>query len=252
MSKARYDAIADFYEGFAPDVYNDPPTAALLRLVGDVTGLRILDLACGHGMLTRELSRRGGHVTGVDISAPLISKALTRNDDIERVTYLEMDAAAPDALLGEHFDVVVSRFGLSDIDELDAVLDTVARVLRPGGLFAFCILHPCFPGWPSKDARPSWDPATGYYDEGFWRPDGPPHGVRPRVGANHRMLCTYINALAERNLLLERLEEPTPGDDWLDEPPEVGPVPVYFVGRCRRQTAQRAARQDRSVSTRGG
>jgi 2-polyprenyl-3-methyl-5-hydroxy-6-metoxy-1,4-benzoquinol methylase len=73
---ARYDEIADFYEAFAPDVYDDPPTPALLSLLGDVSGLRLLDLACGHGRLARELARRGARVVGIDISAALLDKAL--------------------------------------------------------------------------------------------------------------------------------------------------------------------------------
>ena len=68
---ARYDAVVEFYTQFAPDVYDDPPMAALLQLIGDVTSFKLLDLACGHGRLTRELARRGAHVVGVDICGTL-------------------------------------------------------------------------------------------------------------------------------------------------------------------------------------
>ena len=61
IRSARYDDVADFYEDFAPDVYDAPPMAALLHLVGNVAGLQLLDLACGHGRLTRELARRTRH-----------------------------------------------------------------------------------------------------------------------------------------------------------------------------------------------
>jgi ubiquinone/menaquinone biosynthesis C-methylase UbiE len=48
VPEARYDAVADFYAaGF--DTIDDPASAALLDLTGPPAGLRILDLACGHG-----------------------------------------------------------------------------------------------------------------------------------------------------------------------------------------------------------
>jgi 2-polyprenyl-3-methyl-5-hydroxy-6-metoxy-1,4-benzoquinol methylase len=72
---ARYDEVADFYaEGF-PDRYDDSATEALLALTGAVEGLDVLDLACGHGPITRELARRGGQVFGVDIARRLVEMA---------------------------------------------------------------------------------------------------------------------------------------------------------------------------------
>ena len=234
LRSARYDAVAEFYEQFAPDVYDDPPMAALLRLIGDVTDLHLLDLACGHGRLAREMARRGSRVVGVDISAALLDMACAR--EVEQplpIAYVQADAALPEVLVGESFDGVVCSFGLSDIDDLDGAIATVARVLRPGGFFAFSILHPCFPGWASKQANPSWQPARGYYEEGWWRATSPVHGLRPKVGANHRTLSSYLNTFARHQLVVEELAEPLPSTEWLAEPPSVGPVPLYLVARCR-------------------
>ncbi len=230
---ARYDAIAEFYPEFAPDVYDDPPMAALLRFIGDIRSFQLLDLACGHGRLTRELARRDAHVIGVDISAALLGVA--RMHEMKHplhVSYIQADAASV-ALEGTMFDGITCSFGLSDIDDLEGAIATVARVLRPGGFFAFSILHPCFPGWEAKQAASSWPPDRGYYAEGWWRPSSPAHGLRPRVGANHRMLSSYLNAFARHQLVMEQMAEPPPPSDWLSESPLGGPVPVYLVGRCR-------------------
>jgi SAM-dependent methyltransferase len=235
MVSARYDRIAEFYEQLAPDVYNDPPMAALLRLIGDVSGLRMLDLACGHGRLSRELARRGGNVVGIDISAALLNLARAREVEYSlKISYFQADASSPETLQGEKFDGVVCCFGLSDIDDLDGAIATVARLLHPGGFFTFSILHPCFPGWESKQAQPSWQPESGYYAEGWWLAASPAHGLRPKVGANHRMLSTYLNTLVRYDLAIEELAEPFPSSDWLAEVPSVGPVPVYLVVRCRQ------------------
>lgn len=233
---ARYDSVAGFYEQFAPDVYDDSPMISLLRLIGDVSDLRLLDLACGHGRLARELARRGGRVVGVDISAVLLDIARARENELPlHITYVQADVTSPEALAEEVFDGVVCSFGLSDIDDLNAAIATVARVLRPTGFFAFSILHPCFPGWETKQAQPSWRPEDGYYAEGWWRARTPIHGLRSKVGANHRMLSTYLNTLMRHELAIEQIAEPLPSADWLADAPNIGPVPVYLAARCRRR-----------------
>jgi SAM-dependent methyltransferase len=210
----------------------DPATAALLELAGDVARLRLLDLACGQGRVSRALARRGGEIVGIDISEALLAKA--RAAEAEHplgIAYVSGDAAAAEALAGQTFDGVVCNFGLSDIDDLDGALRTVAARLRPGGLFVFSILHPCFPGW-GADAPSSWPPGGGYYREGWWLAANP--GFRGKVGANHRMLSTYLNALARHDLAVEHAVEPDPGPHWAAARPDADPVPVYLAVRCRR------------------
>ena len=55
----RYDEVAGFYNEFVGDDLDDPAASALLDLLPDPNGRHILDLACGHGRLSRELARRG-------------------------------------------------------------------------------------------------------------------------------------------------------------------------------------------------
>ncbi len=229
---ARYDAIADFYDGVVGNDVSDPATSALLQLLGDVSGRRVLDLACGQGRVARELARGAATVVGADISQALLHRARAAEDDEPLgVTYLETDVTSAGALKGEVFDAVVCNFGLSDIDDLDAALTTVARVLPSGATFVFSILHPCFPGC-GADAPSSWPPGGGYYQEGWWLASNP--GFRGQVGANHRMLSTYLNLLLRHRLVIERLSEPEPGREWTDRRPAADPVPVYLVVRCRK------------------
>lgn len=230
-TSARYDEIADFYDGVVGDGVTDPATAALLDLASEVRGLRLLDLACGQGRIARELARRGAHVVGADISEALLDKArAAENTGPLGITYLHADATSPGSLAGDIFDGVVCNFGLSDIDDLDAALATIARVLRPGGWFVFSIVHPCFPGWDA-DAPSSWPPGGAYYDEGWWLARNP--GFRGKVGANHRMLSTYLNLLVRHHLSIEEVAEPAPGPEWDARMPDADPVPVYLVALCR-------------------
>jgi ubiquinone/menaquinone biosynthesis C-methylase UbiE len=143
---ARYDEVADFYEAGWDDSCDDPATRSLLELAGDVAGAPVLDLACGHGRVTRWLARCGAEVTGADISARLIERALAAEHARPLgIRYLHADAAAVDWLPGAEFDIVTCNFGLSDIDDLDHALASAARLLRAGGQFVFSILLPVSP-----------------------------------------------------------------------------------------------------------
>lgn len=228
MREARYDAVADFYaSGF--DAVNDPASAALLELLGPPADLDVLDAACGHGRITRELARRGARVVGIDISGELIGKAedAERNDPLG-IRYVHADVAAPTALGVAAFDAVTCNFGLSDIDDLDPALATVSTVLRSGGSFVFSILHPCFPG--ATDVAGSWPSGGRYYDEGLWTADAALSSLRRQVGANHRMISTYLNALRRHGLWLDQVSEPEPG--WGQERPLADRSPVYLAARC--------------------
>jgi SAM-dependent methyltransferase len=229
--EARYDAVADFYEAGWPDSGDDPVARSLLDLAGDVAGARVLDLACGHGRIARQLAGRDALVTGIDISAALLAKAReTERRQPHGIRYLLADAASADVLAGEQFEVITCSFGLSDIDDLEGALACVARLLRPGGRFIFTILHPCFPGGP--DVSGSW-PATGsYHDQGWWRADGAASSLRRQVGANHRTLSTYFSALRKHGLWLDALAEPAPPSEWVQARPDAARMPVFLAVRC--------------------
>jgi SAM-dependent methyltransferase len=237
-SVARYDQIADFYEQRSGKTVSDPATAALLDLAGDVAGRSVLEVACGQGRVARELARRGAAVTGLDISAALLTKAWAYEEaEPLGINYLHADVAASGLLDGRVFDGVVCNYGLSDIDDLDGLLANVARLLRPGGWFVFSLLHPCFPGWDS-DAPSSWAPDQGYYREGWWLASNT--GFRGQVGSSHRMISTYLNQLTRHGLVLDLVAEPPPGPEMErrrggERPPDRALVPFYLAARCLRR-----------------
>jgi ubiquinone/menaquinone biosynthesis C-methylase UbiE len=229
---ARYDEIADFYAGEIGDHLDDPGTAGLLELLGPVTGLRLLDLACGQGRMTRELARRGAAVSGADLSVPLVTQARDMEREVPLgIDYVIADAGDAAALGAGSFDGVVCNFGLSDIDDLDGTLSTVSRVLRHGGFFVMSILHPCFPGW-TENVSGSWPAGRGYFAEGWWRANAASSRIRQQVGANHRMMSTYLNSLARHGLVVQAALEPLPPQSWLTDNPAADPVPTFLVLRC--------------------
>jgi 2-polyprenyl-3-methyl-5-hydroxy-6-metoxy-1,4-benzoquinol methylase len=127
---------------------------AILGYIGDVRGKRVLDLACGQGYLTQILAESGAVVTGVDLSIELLK--IARKNEEERkngVEYLHRDAADLQGIDSGTFDIIVCNMALHDIGNLQATMNECGRVLRPGGLFVFSILHPIADGLKSGEAE---------------------------------------------------------------------------------------------------
>ena len=216
---ARYDEFAEWYEYWIGDA--QPLIAAQAGLLPDVTGERVLDIARGQGRMSRYLARLGADVVGVDISAAMLDKA--RAVGPQNITYVCGDIMRHASWWdGQPFDGCTCELALMDIDDLAGTLSTVTTVLQPGGWFVASIVHPCLPG--SERGLSSWPPGEGYEREGFWTsPDHSPDGVRIRVGATHRKLSTFLNALRDAGLEAECFAEPP------------APVPTYLLWRCRRR-----------------
>jgi len=194
-----------------------------------VAGLRVLDVACGHGRVTRELAGRGAQVTGIDISANLIGKAIkTEQDERLGIRYLHADIAAPGVFGPGGFDAAVCNFGLSDIDDLDGAITEISAALPDHGHFTWSILHPSFTG--GKDISGSWPAGGSYYDEGHWMAEGRKSSLRRQVGASHRMLSTYLGTLRRPGRWLDQLAEPRPEPDW-DQAHDADRKPVFLAAR---------------------
>lgn len=203
-TSARYDPVAEWYAEVSGGWGRQP----LALIPEDLAGLKVLDLACGDGRVSRWLAESGALVTGLDLSAGLLAHASER-EAIQPlgIRYLHGDATNTRWWDGVPYDGVLCQMALMDIDDLSGALATVAAVLVPGGWFTFSILHPCFPGGTdgSFSGLPSWPPEHGYAHEGWWSTDG--DGLRGRVGGNHRMLATYLNGILDAGLLWERFAE---------------------------------------------
>ena len=239
MPVSTYDDIAEWYReryGVEP-VMDDPFFPAVQDLIGDVAGLRLCDLGCGEGRVSRHLAAAGARVTGVDLSGRLLAMAARREErELRGVSYVRDDAQQLTAFRDAVFDGVVCHMALMDIPELAPTVRAVARVLKPNGWFAFSILHPCYQTRPSGQVTApdgSLLRTVGeYFTEGFWRSDERP-GPPGRVGAYHRTLATYVNTLTGAGLGVERLGEPrvAPGPlvrtIWQE-------VPAVLVARCRK------------------
>jgi SAM-dependent methyltransferase len=137
LERAGWRAVPAAYDaGFAR--LTGQAAGPLLDAAGVTAGTRVLDVATGPGYAADAASRRGARVTGVDFSATmvelaraLVPQASFRVADAEELPF---DDAA--------FDAVVMNFGLLHLARPERALDEAARVLRPGGRFAFTVWAP--------------------------------------------------------------------------------------------------------------
>ena len=122
--------------------WNNP---AFLEFIGDLNGKKVLDAGCGEGTNTRIFARRGARITGVDLSDKMLEFA--RAEELREplgIRYVHTSYTDLGVFEAGSFDAVVSTMALMDGPDFPAAMREVARVLRPGGMLAFSILHPCF------------------------------------------------------------------------------------------------------------
>jgi SAM-dependent methyltransferase len=136
---AGYARLAPLWDHLA--AWFTPDYASFLAAAGARYGqpvASVLDLACGTGLLTRQLAARAERVVGLDASVDMLRQARAR-DGCGNVRYLLGDFR--DCRPGEAFDAAVcgsdSLNYVERPEQLAAVFGSVRRALRPGGLFAF-------------------------------------------------------------------------------------------------------------------
>jgi ubiquinone/menaquinone biosynthesis C-methylase UbiE len=173
---AQYKAAQrEAWASFLPvEVITTIPAAKLVKFAQVSSGQKVLDVACGAGVVAVTAARRGAIVSGLDLSPVLLERA-RYNAELAGVTvdFAEGDAEAlpyPDA----SFDVVLSQFGHMFAPRPQVALSEMLRVLKVGGRLAF------------RAGRPSTSPAACSL---FWRT------IRRHLPAQHHRLRRHYGAI---------------------------------------------------------
>lgn len=112
----------------------------------------VLDVACGTGVLTlaaAELVGEGGYTAGLDINEGMLGVARGKNDSIDWRLGRAEELPFPD----NHFDAVISQFGLMFFEDRRQAVREMERVLKPGGRLAAAV-------WDSLDHTPGYAAVT--------------------------------------------------------------------------------------------
>src|SRR5947209_15677534 len=144
------DPIAKFKETqkqgwayFAPLAALTTPVAGrLVKFAGVTPGQRVLDVACGTGVVGVTAARIGAKVSGLDLTPELLAVARENSQIAELdIDSREGDVEALPFGQGE-FDIVLSQFGHMFAPRPDVAIAQMLRVLKPGGTIAFATWPP--------------------------------------------------------------------------------------------------------------
>jgi 2-polyprenyl-3-methyl-5-hydroxy-6-metoxy-1,4-benzoquinol methylase len=174
-----------------------------LQVVGDVSGLTVLDAGCGEGYLSRILVTRGAHVIGIDISPRLVEIARAKDPE-GHITYKVADLSQPLPTYQGHFDLIASFFVFNDVSDYRGFLTTLGSVLKRAGRLVLFMNNPyslVVRGHITDYFAASGQafPYRGMTEEGV------------KVHFYHRTLEEYLDASISAGFQLERLVDvPTP------------------------------------------
>lgn len=138
MPASPYDEIAAMYHALWVNAYwpGAQPALDVLFFSQVEARMRVLDVCCGSGHITSELTAHGYRVTGIDNSAALIKIAKT---SLPQATFQVLDARHLN--FRAEFDAALSTFDslnhLLTLADLEAVFKGVHTALRKDGLFVF-------------------------------------------------------------------------------------------------------------------
>lgn len=188
----------------------DPITRRILLAAGVGPGMRVLDVGCGAGdvsLLIAELVGERGHVVGVDreSSALAVARSRAAAQHIGNVSFREGDPAA--LTFDQPFDAVAGRYVLMFQRDPPAMLEAVARHVRPGGIVVF---HE--PDWDGVRSRPrsfSYDQCCQWIVETFRRT-----GIETNMGARLNAAFRAAGLGAPHMHLESVIGGGTGGADW--------------------------------------
>ena len=211
-----WNNVADWYDQLVgesgSEYHREVVLPGVVRLLNPKPGERMIDIACGQGVLTRLLHERGVEMTGVDAARELIQAARQRSDPAIR--YHVADARELHFLEENAFDAAACVLAIQNINPIQPVTDGVARALKPGGRFVIAMMHPAFRG--SKETSWGWDQAKEVQFrrvDRYLLPRKSPIVTHPGKTPDvytwtfHKPIEAYVKALRNARLLIDALEE---------------------------------------------
>jgi len=234
INKKGWDIVApQFYGGTALPKYGPlSVTEPELQLIDNLQGKSVLELGCGSGHTLCYLwkDKQASELWGLDLSQEQLrfTRELLEQENIPARLFLASMDENP-GIPGSYFDLVVSIYSLGWTPNLPRTLSLVYSYLKPGGKFIFSWEHPVYQCF-------DYDPNSGkyfinhsYLDES---PEVKPSWRGVEIILQPRKFCTYVNAICEAGLMIERLIESEP-DLNLAREQDYAPEKWYSVPRAQ-------------------
>lgn len=209
----------------------------MIKMLGDLSGKKVLDLGCGPGFHIGKLKRKCREIRGIDLSSEEI--ALAKKDhpaidlrvgDAEKLPYKK----------GE-FDIVFSSLMMGHFEDWAPVLQEVSRVLKKKGEFTFSIHNPVTEDLAKKTWFFKKFRVIEHYFEEKWRIKtwGERNAVSAEVGHHHKTYGTIIHLLTENGFEIISYEDCYPlaeGKDLFpDHYEKATQIPYFCVWKVRKR-----------------
>jgi SAM-dependent methyltransferase len=173
---------------------------AMLSLLGDVGGRRVLDAGCGAGALAETLLERGATVTGLEISPRMAELARRRLGQRARIEVA--DLGRPLTMCADAaFDIVAASLVLHYLEHWEPTLLEFRRVLVPGGVLAISTHHPTM-DWPLSGG--------GYFETRLITETWHKGDAHARVTFWRRPLTAMVASFRAAGFVIDDIVEPMP------------------------------------------
>jgi ubiquinone/menaquinone biosynthesis C-methylase UbiE len=210
-----WGGVSDWYDSLveSEDSYQAKVIAPnLRRLLGDLTGKHLLDLACGQGYFSRVARDLGAEVTAADMSKELVLHA--KKKDANGIEYHVAPAHELGFLADQSQDVVLCVLAFQNIENITEVLKEISRVLKPDGKILLVLNHPAFRIPKGSDWGYDTDRDSAYRREDLYLSEKkiaidmhPGRQEKEQTITFHRSLQYFFKLFSKQQLGVTRLEE---------------------------------------------
>lgn len=174
-NRAAHDRVAGAYDSRHPEIFNDIEQSRLASVLARVVSssaasegtVRVLDVGCGTGNLTRQLLALGAEVTAADLSPKLLDEVARRVGTNSRLHLQRLNGSDLQPLADGAFDLAVTYSVLHHVPDYAALVREMARVTRPGG----CVLidhERSDASWTSPEYKAFLAEAVVWPARSFW------------------------------------------------------------------------------------
>ncbi len=206
--KGWNEVASQFYGGTALPKYGPlAQTEDDLQLIDNLKGKAVLELGCGSGHTISYLAKvkEAGELWGIDLSQEQIrftQEYLDQENICAHLFLASMDEnpGIPEA----HFDLVLSIYSLGWTPDLSRTLSLVYSYLKPGGSFIFSWEHPVYQCLNYREDIGGYVFTRSYQKEG---PEIDSSWKGVEIVLYPRTLSTYLNAVIESGLVVDKLVE---------------------------------------------
>lgn len=190
----------------------------LKKLLPEFKDQAVLDLGSGYGWHCIYAVEQGASsVVGVELSEKMLEIAKEKSNS-RKIQYIKGDLETvefPD----ESFNIILSSLVFHYIEDYDALIRRLYKMLKPNGNLIFTVEHPTFTAYGSQ----GW-----YYDENgeilhfpvdryFYEGEREAVFLDQKMTKYHRTITTYVDTLLQNGFRIDRVVEPMPTKNMLDQ-----------------------------------